>query len=89
MATGTRRRRWSWLRWFPWRYVIRQVARNRGLLDPVRILSRMESFAQEMATKILDQPELYDVEPMTGVLMFLSDHYDLDAACINNYFGAG
>ena len=49
----------------------------------------MEGFAQEMATKIMMQPELFDSEPMTGVLMFLTAHYDLDAACINNYFGAG
>jgi hypothetical protein len=39
------------LRWFPWRLVISRVARARGLVDPVAILSRLESFAQPMEVK--------------------------------------
>lgn len=33
-------------RWFPWRYVVRRVARARGLIDPVSVLARLHGFAE-------------------------------------------
>jgi len=39
------------LRWFPWRYVVSRVARARGLIDPIKVLSRLESFAQPLEVK--------------------------------------
>ena len=36
----------SWLRWLPWRYVVRRVARQQGFLDPIALLARLHSFAQ-------------------------------------------
>ena len=39
------------LRWFPWRYVVSRVARARGLVDPIKVLSRLESFAQPLEVK--------------------------------------
>jgi hypothetical protein len=39
------------LRWFPWRLVVSRVARARGLIDPVSLLSRLESFAQPLEVK--------------------------------------
>jgi hypothetical protein len=39
------------LRWFPWKWVISYVARAHGLVDPVKILFRLESFAQPMDIK--------------------------------------
>ncbi len=38
-------------RWFPWRFVIRRMARARGLLDPVKVLSRLESLGQPLEVK--------------------------------------
>lgn len=39
------------LRWFPWRPLISRLARARGLVDPVRLLSQLESFAQPLEVK--------------------------------------
>jgi len=39
------------LRWFPWRPLISRLARARGLIDPVRILSQLEGFAQPLEVK--------------------------------------
>jgi len=36
----------SWMKWLPWRFVIRRIARNRGFLDPIALLARLHSFAQ-------------------------------------------
>ena len=35
-----------WLNWLPWRYVVRRVARARGFIDPIAVLSRLHRFAQ-------------------------------------------
>ncbi|MFW6387588.1 MAG: hypothetical protein ACOC0G_02800, partial [Thermodesulfobacteriota bacterium] len=35
-----------WLKWFPWRFFIRRIARSKGFLDPVALLARLHSFAQ-------------------------------------------
>jgi hypothetical protein len=34
------------MKWLPWRFVIRRVARQQGFLDPVALLARLHSFAQ-------------------------------------------
>ncbi len=34
------------LRWLPWRWMIRRAARRHGFLDPIALMSRMQSFAQ-------------------------------------------
>jgi len=36
----------SWMKWLPWRFIIRRVARSKGFLDPVALLARLHSFAQ-------------------------------------------
>jgi len=36
----------SWLKWLPWRYVVRRIARSQGFLDPIALLSRLHGFAQ-------------------------------------------
>jgi hypothetical protein len=41
-----------WLRWFPWKLLVSRAARARGLIDPVRILSRLEGFAQPLEGKV-------------------------------------
>jgi len=41
-----------WLRWFPWRLLVSRAARARGLIDPVKVLARLESFAQPLEGKI-------------------------------------
>lgn len=33
-------------RWFPWRFVVSRLARRRGFIDPVAVLSRLHRFAQ-------------------------------------------
>ena len=35
-----------WLKWLPWRYIVRRVARAHDFLDPVSILSHLHRFAQ-------------------------------------------
>ena len=35
-----------WMKWLPWRFVIRRIARQKGFLDPIALLARLHSFAQ-------------------------------------------
>ena len=35
-----------WMKWFPWRFILRHVARSHGFLDPVALLARLHRFAQ-------------------------------------------
>lgn len=35
-----------WLKWLPWRFFIRRIARAHGFLDPVALLARLRRFAQ-------------------------------------------
>lgn len=35
-----------WMKWLPWRYLIRRVARAHGFLDPIVLLSHLHRFAQ-------------------------------------------
>ncbi len=34
------------LNWLPWKFVIRKLAKKHGILDPVRLISRIDKFAQ-------------------------------------------
>src|SRR5690242_7220464 len=35
-----------WLKWLPWRFVVRKLAHKQGFMDPVEILSKLERFSQ-------------------------------------------
>jgi hypothetical protein len=35
-----------WLKWLPWRFVIRRAARAHGLLDPITLLAHLRRFSQ-------------------------------------------
>lgn len=35
-----------WLKWLPWRFFIRRIARAHGFLDPIALLARLHRFAQ-------------------------------------------
>jgi len=35
-----------WWKWFPWRFLVRDVARRQGFLDPIKLLSQLQNFAQ-------------------------------------------
>jgi hypothetical protein len=35
-----------WLRWFPWKFAIRRLARAHGFMDPIVLLSHFRRFAQ-------------------------------------------
>lgn len=35
-----------WLKWLPWRFIIKYLAQSHGFLDPLSILSRLSRFAQ-------------------------------------------
>lgn len=35
-----------WLKWLPWRYLVRRVARTHGLVDPISLLSQLHRFAE-------------------------------------------
>lgn len=36
----------SWMKWLPWRYVVKRVAHRHGFLDPIALLGKLHSFAQ-------------------------------------------
>lgn len=40
-----------WLRWFPWKQLVSRAASSRGIVDPVKVLARLERFAQPLAVK--------------------------------------
>ncbi len=35
-----------WLKWFPWKFIVRRVARAHGFLDPIALLARLRRFGQ-------------------------------------------
>jgi hypothetical protein len=35
-----------WFKWFPWRYLLRRLARAHGFIDPIALLTRLAQFAQ-------------------------------------------
>lgn len=35
-----------WMKWLPWRLVVRNLARRQGFIDPLDVLSRLRRFAQ-------------------------------------------
>lgn len=35
-----------WLKWLPWRFIVRNVARQQGFIDPISVLSKFQNFAQ-------------------------------------------
>ena len=35
-----------WMKWIPWRFVVRRVARDQGFLDPISLLSHLQRFSQ-------------------------------------------
>jgi len=35
-----------WWKWFPWRFLVRDAARRQGFLDPIKIFSQLQNFAQ-------------------------------------------
>src|SRR3989338_7338136 len=36
----------TWWKWFPWRFLVRDAARRQGFLDPIKIISQLQNFAQ-------------------------------------------
>jgi len=36
----------SWMKWLPWRIILRRAARSQGFLDPIELMARLRSFAQ-------------------------------------------
>lgn len=45
-----------WLKWFPWKYTIRRLARAHGFIDPIALLTRLHRFAQP--SEVADPIEL-------------------------------
>jgi hypothetical protein len=35
-----------WMKWLPWRFAIRRIARAHGFLDPIKLLAKLHHFAQ-------------------------------------------
>ncbi|MBI5416157.1 MAG: hypothetical protein HZA29_05015 [Candidatus Omnitrophica bacterium] len=35
-----------WLKWFPWRFIVRSVARRQGFIDPISMLAQFQNFSQ-------------------------------------------
>jgi hypothetical protein len=45
-----------WLKWFPWKFILKYMARRHGLVDPLLILSYVRRFAQP--SEVLEPMEL-------------------------------
>ena len=41
----------QFLKWFPWRYLLRKAAKSHGFVDPIDLLSRIERFAEPSEVK--------------------------------------
>jgi hypothetical protein len=39
-----------WLKWLPWKYIIRYVARKKGFIDPIVLFARFSAFSQPAQT---------------------------------------
>ena len=35
-----------WMKWLPWRFIVRNAARQKGFLDPIALMSRLQRFSQ-------------------------------------------
>jgi len=35
-----------WLKWLPWRFIVRRIAKAHGFLDPIAVLAKLHRFAQ-------------------------------------------
>src|SRR3989338_506811 len=35
-----------WMKWLPWRFMVRRFARSQGFLDPILLLSHLQRFSQ-------------------------------------------
>ncbi len=35
-----------WMRWLPWKYIVKRLARSHGFMDPIRFFSVLQNFAQ-------------------------------------------
>jgi len=36
----------KWWKWFPWRFLVKNAALGQGFIDPIKILSQLQNFAQ-------------------------------------------
>src|SRR5690606_23510188 len=39
-----------WLKWLPWKYIVRQAARRRGFIDPIALMARFNALSQPAET---------------------------------------
>ncbi|MBF0484381.1 MAG: hypothetical protein HQL25_06710 [Candidatus Omnitrophica bacterium] len=35
-----------WVKWFPWKFILKHAAERQGFLDPIKIFAQLENFAQ-------------------------------------------
>ena len=42
-----------WLKWFPWRFLLKRVARAHGFIDPLGLVARLSQFAQPSEVAML------------------------------------
>lgn len=39
----------AWMKWFPWKFTVRHMARAHGFIDPIAVLARLHRFTQPAA----------------------------------------
>ncbi len=44
----------SWMKWLPWRYLVKRVARRHGFLDPIALLAKLHDDAQKVLCAKID-----------------------------------
>ncbi|MBF0254605.1 MAG: hypothetical protein HQL11_05735 [Candidatus Omnitrophica bacterium] len=59
-----------WLRWFPWKFLVRRMARSRGFLDPMRFLAAVQRFARP--SEVLAPTELLRLSALLHARGFMN-----------------
>ena len=68
-----------WKKWFPWRFLVKRVARKKGFLDPIDFISKLQHFGQPSEVALpIEIMRLAAVLMARGSLNVLAIQHNLD-----------
>ncbi len=68
-----------WWKWFPWRFLVRDVARKQGFLDPIKLLTQLQNFTQPSEVVVpMELLRLGAVLHARGLINSLAIQHNLD-----------
>lgn len=68
-----------WLKWLPWKFLVRDAARRQGFLDPVKVFSQLQNFTQPSEVTIpMELLRLGVVLYARGLVNTLAIQHNLD-----------